>query len=331
MPQNQPGAFAFTAVDGTELILSYQPIQVNDWILLTLVPAELIAESADAYTVRTFLIIALIVAVSAWLLAMIIMAFRRNRKQLEENAYTDPLTGGMNLTAFREKCRQLLEQNPPGSYTVILLNMRGFKMVNEFFGTSVGDDLLRYVSHILRRSVFSQELTARGEADNFFLCLRESRQEATRRRLKGILEKSLPFLKTCRTGITLWISGWAPIWWRILLWTLPLSRTESELPASSRGSRRNCTFFTQELTDALKREQKLMGRFEQALENGEFSGLPAAESPSAGRTDRRRGSPCQMDGSRRQNDFSRVNLFRYLRETAASVNWICICSGRYAG
>ena len=31
-----------------------------------------------------------------------------------------------------------------------------------------------------------------------------------------------------------------------------------------------CTFFTQELTDALKREQKLMGRFEQALENGEF-------------------------------------------------------------
>ena len=31
-----------------------------------------------------------------------------------------------------------------------------------------------------------------------------------------------------------------------------------------------CTFFTRELTDAMKREQKLTGRFEQALESGEF-------------------------------------------------------------
>ena len=45
MPQNRSGAFAFTAVDGTELILSYQPIEVNGWVLLTLVPAELIAEA----------------------------------------------------------------------------------------------------------------------------------------------------------------------------------------------------------------------------------------------------------------------------------------------
>lgn len=269
MPQNQSGAFAFTAVDGTELILSYQPIQVNDWILLTLVPAELIAESADAYTVRTFLIIALIVAVSAWLLAMIIMAFRRNRKQLEENAYTDPLTGGMNLTAFREKCRQLLEQNPPGSYTVILLNMRGFKMVNEFFGTSVGDDLLRYVSHILRRSVFSQELTARGEADNFFLCLRESRQEATRRRLKGILEELSHFENLPDRHY--------PLDFRLGAYlvedpSVDITIIQDRVRIASQQQRQSekCTFFTQELTDALKREQKLMGRFEQALENGEF-------------------------------------------------------------
>ena len=178
MPQNRSGAFAFTAVDGTELILSYQPIEVNGWVLLTLVPAELIAGSADAYTVRTFLIIALIAAVSAWLLAMIIVTFRRNRRQLEKNAYTDPLTGGMNLTAFREKCRQLLEQSPPGSCTVILLNMRGFKMINEFFGIQAGDDLLRYVYRVLQKAVSPRELAARGEADNFFsACGNRSRRK----------------------------------------------------------------------------------------------------------------------------------------------------------
>ena len=269
MPQNRSGAFAFTAVDGTELILSYQPIEVNGWVLLTLVPAELIAGSADAYTVRTFLIIALIAAVSAWLLAMIIVTFRRNRRQLEKNAYTDPLTGGMNLTAFRDKCRQLLEQSPPGSCTVILLNMRGFKMINEFFGIQAGDDLLRYVYRVLQKAISPRELAARGEADNFLLCLRESKQEETELRLKAILREITHFEDLPDRHY--------PLEFRMGAYLvedpsvdITIIQDRARIACQQQRQAGECTFFTRELTDAMKREQKLTGRFEQALESGEF-------------------------------------------------------------
>lgn len=61
MEYRQNGAFAFTAVDGTELILTYYPLASYDWVLFTLIPADLISQQTDTYILQTFLIITAII------------------------------------------------------------------------------------------------------------------------------------------------------------------------------------------------------------------------------------------------------------------------------
>ena len=50
MSGGEPGVFNFTSVNNSRLILSYHPLGINNWVLLTLVPADLISgEAKDVY------------------------------------------------------------------------------------------------------------------------------------------------------------------------------------------------------------------------------------------------------------------------------------------
>ena len=42
MANQKSGAFFFSAADGSELILAYNPLDTMDWVLLTLISADLI-------------------------------------------------------------------------------------------------------------------------------------------------------------------------------------------------------------------------------------------------------------------------------------------------
>ncbi len=83
MKSNRDGVFPFTAVNGDELIMSYHPLNVNQWVLLTLIPADLISYGANVYTVKTFLIIGGIAVVFILFLASILRFYSYHRKHLE--------------------------------------------------------------------------------------------------------------------------------------------------------------------------------------------------------------------------------------------------------
>lgn len=266
---NQSGAFRFAAVDGADLILSYQPIGLNDWVLLTLVPAGLIAGNADAYILRTFLIVGVIIAISVWMLALIIFTFRRNRRQLEISAFEDTLTGGMNNAAFQQSCRQLLDQKPPSTYTVILLNVRDFKLINEFFGISAGNDTLRYIYRTLREHVRPGELVARGEADNFFLCLEEADPEIIQQRLEKMTDKASRFQESDDEYYALSFREGAYLVEDPSV-DVTIIQERARIACQRQNQSDQCVFYSRDLTETLRREQELAGRFEQALENGEF-------------------------------------------------------------
>ena len=69
MQAHQGGVFTFTAADGTELVLSYRPLMSFDWVLLTLVPANLISYDTDKYILQTYMIISGTVVFFALILA----------------------------------------------------------------------------------------------------------------------------------------------------------------------------------------------------------------------------------------------------------------------
>ena len=264
------GAFLFTAIDRSQLVMSYQPLGVEDWSLLTLVPADLISAEASQYVLRSFFIVGGITVIFIVLFAAVVASYRRNRRSLEKIAFTDPLTGGMNDAAFQLAYENLVQGDKPMQYSVVMLNVRGFKLVNANYGIETGSETLRRIDAVLRTHLQPRELLARCEADHFFLCLREHETQAITQRLALMAKQIIEATEEIFTPYTLSL-GWGacliddPALHVTIL--QDRARAACQHPAAEGGA---CVFFSDALLQQLRREQELDALFSSSLENGDF-------------------------------------------------------------
>jgi diguanylate cyclase (GGDEF)-like protein/PAS domain S-box-containing protein len=99
------------------------------------------------------------------------------RKQLEQRlwhqAYHDPLTGLANRALFHDRLSAALSRasRPGGGIALLLLDLDGFKIVNDSLGHAAGDALLVEISRRLRTCVRVGDLVARLGGDEFALLL----------------------------------------------------------------------------------------------------------------------------------------------------------------
>lgn len=124
-------------------------------------------------------IILAIIALPAYvqLLSAQIDSAKRELKQraarFESAAKTDSLTGILNRSGFVDALGDLLEQigNDGNSGAVMLLDLDGFKAINDECGHSTGDLALKRVAALLRLCVRSGDAVARIGGDEFGIAL----------------------------------------------------------------------------------------------------------------------------------------------------------------
>ena len=94
---------------------------------------------------------------------------RAATEALTERAVRDPLTGLANRTLFEERMRGALSRDARtgGSTGVLLLDLDGFKDVNDAYGHGVGDEVLRSVADRLSAGVRPADTVARLGGDEF--------------------------------------------------------------------------------------------------------------------------------------------------------------------
>lgn len=263
------GSFHFTAVDGTHLILSYCALGINDWVLLILIPDALIMGEVDLYTFRAFLIVGGVIAVFVLLYGIVFQFYQKNRRSLEKIAFVDPLTGGMNRAAFQMACDERIAASPAGRYTVALLNIRGFKLINENFGIAVGDEILRAIYQVLSDAVTNEELVARDEADAFFLLLEDERPEHLRARLDAMVQRINEFGSRMCNGYRIHLRQGACVADGTETDTAVILE-HARIAAQYAVAPDQCTFYSAELIDELKKEQELNALLDPSLKNGDF-------------------------------------------------------------
>ncbi|ETI57882.1 sensor domain-containing diguanylate cyclase [Marinomonas profundimaris] len=90
---------------------------------------------------------------------------------LKRDADTDPLTGANNRRAFQYKLKQLALLETP--FAILALDIDYFKRINDEYGHSVGDEVLKQQTQILQ--VFSRDgdLVARTGGEEFVLLLKD--------------------------------------------------------------------------------------------------------------------------------------------------------------
>ena len=89
-------------------------------------------------------------------------------KKLKELANFDPLTKLLNRRAFVEKLNELKNEN----FSVMFLDLDGFKQVNDIYGHKIGDELLKIVSIRIINTLRKEDIVGRIGGDEFVVVIK---------------------------------------------------------------------------------------------------------------------------------------------------------------
>jgi diguanylate cyclase (GGDEF)-like protein len=118
---------------------------------------------------------------------------------LQRLAYHDPLTGLANRVSFQRSLDNWMQEHQAASSgTVVLVNIHGFRSINDAFSHSIGDALLMTVAAAIKSQIGEEDMLARYSGDEFIImfCNANTRQDAEAA-LAGV---QAAFVKPLRIG-----------------------------------------------------------------------------------------------------------------------------------
>lgn len=98
----------------------------------------------------------------------------KEKKALQKQAERDGLTQLYNAAAVKAKVQELLEHTAPDSdcHLFVLLDLDNFKQINDTFGHQYGDQVLKEVADVLRKTFRRDDILGRLGGDEFVFLLR---------------------------------------------------------------------------------------------------------------------------------------------------------------
>lgn len=101
------------------------------------------------------------------------LELRESQRQLEQIAYADPLTGLSNRRLFEDEMRKRIKliAREGGCFTLLLIDLDGFKRINDTLGHDAGDELLKVTAARLTQALRETDQVARLGGDEFAIVL----------------------------------------------------------------------------------------------------------------------------------------------------------------
>lgn len=179
---------------GIGLVFVYVDLKQQEQISsVTLSIANHLKETIGIYIVYILMVINIVIMYQSngyWGLAVasssvlaLRLAFDRQAKakQIEQESYTDVLTGVKNKKYYIE----VLPEEFPNSCAIFFIDFNGFKEINDQYGHDIGDDVIVLGGSILQKAVRDKDDVIRLGGDEFMLLI----QDADREVCKGVLNR----------------------------------------------------------------------------------------------------------------------------------------------
>jgi diguanylate cyclase (GGDEF)-like protein/putative nucleotidyltransferase with HDIG domain len=117
-----------------------------------------------------------------------------HRRHLQRVSRTDPLTGCLNRRGFQERLEAELARAHRGGHDValVVVDLDGFKAINDHHGHAAGDEVLRWVAQRLRDELRTEDMVGRLGGDEFAIVLSGSEPTGAVERILGSLSERAP-------------------------------------------------------------------------------------------------------------------------------------------
>ncbi|NNN22735.1 MAG: diguanylate cyclase [Acidimicrobiales bacterium] len=118
---------------------------------------------------------------------------KRVERELADLAMRDPLTGVANRLKFDDELADAVSESEVNGTTlaVFMVDLDGFKAINDSYGHQVGDEVLRHVARRLRQATRPKDTVARIGGDEFVVICALDTPHIEVKTLYGRLESSL--------------------------------------------------------------------------------------------------------------------------------------------
>ncbi len=112
---------------------------------------------------------------------------------LRHAAQTDPMTGLLNKASSQEEIGRMCRES---AGTLMMIDLDSFKLVNDLYGHSAGDEILIRLAEIIRAAIRSNDLAGRMGGDEFIVfCQNVNDEEIIARKTEYINRELLQFAR----------------------------------------------------------------------------------------------------------------------------------------
>lgn len=122
----------------------------------------------------------------------------QDKTLLDKQAKQDPLTAVANRRFFEARLDMFINGNAP--FALLYFDLDGFKQINDEYGHSSGDEVLKAVAERLRNNIRSSDFVARIGGDEFACVLAGATDDNVKKvaeKLAGIIEQPIK----CESGV----------------------------------------------------------------------------------------------------------------------------------
>lgn len=271
LTENVAGSFIYG--EKNPVIISYNKLPNKNWTLFSILSTSSVKAKTVFY--RKIVTFTAFFTASLFIVFFVIFFFysEKKRKILAEIAFIDPVTKGGNLYWLEQTLSKKVSDSPGDTYSFVAFDIENFKLLNESFGRSHGDKLLRYVYNTIQARLMDDEIAARCSSDNFSILLRAAPPDILITRLQEIADDINSFNKESIDKYYLSFScGVYQITDRNLDWITIQDRAQVAYKKSKRIQVGNVHIAFFQDIDRLEmvRNKEFENRMEDALKNNEF-------------------------------------------------------------
>lgn len=125
------------------------------------------------------------------------LVIEKNARRVKRMANYDALTGALNRGGFIRKLDSLCKIAGQEPFALALMDIDGFKNINDTMGHQIGDSVLRTVSENFRKGIHPEDVFGRLGGDEFALIIRRDLDEQT---IPSYLSEIMESLKKVEVG-----------------------------------------------------------------------------------------------------------------------------------
>ncbi len=180
--QNKKDGTFDIALDKDTYFVHYENVGLNDWYVISIVPASAMANELNQFIAISFGVCILINFIVIGICVYIDISNQIKNRKLYKTAYVDPVTLLGNESYFKEYSKIFLSSAKQNKY-IITVDINKFKVFNALYGYDFCNKLLSIFGEKIKTGIPTRNITCRMYSDVFAIIVEYDKD------IKQVLEK----------------------------------------------------------------------------------------------------------------------------------------------